>query len=350
MELEFHQLELRYEGLRMLRPVRERQLLSSLANSGQQVPIVVVADSEPQRFVLIDGYKRVRCLKRLVRDTVRAAALELAEVEALVLSRQMARGESETALEQAWLLDEIERRFGLSQEELARRFDRSVSWVSRRLALVRELPVAVQERVRGGELAAHGAVKYLVPLARANKTDCEGLVAAIATARLSSRDLGALYGAWRDGTTKTRQRVIEAPLVMLKAIKQMKGERASELGPGPRLLNDCELLGGVARRAHRQVREGVVGRLLPGEREEIGRAIEQAQSEIRRLGERWSQEVKSAGSGPTQSDPRVEPPGPGHSEHRPGDEAVAQGRADRAPCGVGGGAEIGAAGEGRATP
>jgi ParB/RepB/Spo0J family partition protein len=349
MELEFHQLELRYEGLRMLRPVRERQLLSSLANSGQQVPVVVVADSLPQRFVLIDGYKRVRCLKRLVRDTVKAAALELAEVEALVLSRQMARAESETALEQAWLLDEIERRFGLSQEELARRFDRSVSWVSRRLALVRELPVVVQERVRGGELAAHGAVKYLVPLARANKTDCEGLVAAIATARLSSRDLGALYGAWRDGTAKTRQRVIEAPLVVLKAIKQMKVERA-ELGPGPKLLNDCELLGAVARRAHRQVREGVVGRLLPGEREEIGRALEQARSEVRRLGDRWDQEVKSAGSGPTQGDPRVEPPGPGHSEHRPGDEAVAQGGEDGAPCGVGGGAEVGAAGEGRATP
>ena len=42
-----------------------------------------------------------------------------------------------------------------------------MSWVSRRLALVHELPEAIQERVRRGEVGAHGAAKYLVPLARA---------------------------------------------------------------------------------------------------------------------------------------------------------------------------------------
>jgi ParB-like chromosome segregation protein Spo0J len=41
-----------------------------LAEIGQQLPIVVV--SEAQRFILIDGYTRVRALKRLARDTVRA--------------------------------------------------------------------------------------------------------------------------------------------------------------------------------------------------------------------------------------------------------------------------------------
>ncbi len=42
MELEFHQLELRYDRLRIARPDHERRLLSSLAEVGQQVPIVVV--------------------------------------------------------------------------------------------------------------------------------------------------------------------------------------------------------------------------------------------------------------------------------------------------------------------
>ena len=73
MELEFHQLELRYERLRVNRPELERRLLSSMAEVGQQVPIVVVKDAASGRFVVIDGYKRVRSLRKLARDTVDAS-------------------------------------------------------------------------------------------------------------------------------------------------------------------------------------------------------------------------------------------------------------------------------------
>ena len=148
MELEFHQLELRYDRLRIVHPDHERRLLSSLAEVGQQVPIVVVKQDGDEHFVVIDGYKRVRSLRRLGRDTAGSFCWECGEAEALVVSRLWHTGESETALEQSWLLVELHERFQLSLEELARRFTRSVSWVSRRLALVRELPKSIQERVR----------------------------------------------------------------------------------------------------------------------------------------------------------------------------------------------------------
>jgi len=48
--------------------------------------------------------------------------------------------QQETALEEGWLLAERERRFGEGLDELARRLDRSSSWVSRRPALVDQLP------------------------------------------------------------------------------------------------------------------------------------------------------------------------------------------------------------------
>ena len=72
------------------------------------------------------------------------------------MTHLMQTAEPETALEQSWLLVELHERFGFSQEELARRFEHSVSWVSRQLALVRELPQEIQERVRRGEIGAHG--------------------------------------------------------------------------------------------------------------------------------------------------------------------------------------------------
>ena len=61
--------------------------------------------------------------------------------------------------------DGVGARFGYSLDELARRFDRSVSWVSRRLALVEILPEAIQQQVSEGKILAQVALKFLVPVA-----------------------------------------------------------------------------------------------------------------------------------------------------------------------------------------
>ena len=108
MELELHQLDMRYERLRAQRPAAERRVLTSLAELGQQAPVVVVTGREPDHFVLVDGYKRVRSLRRLRHDTVRATRWDLDEAEALLLDRLMRTAEAETALEQGWLRDEFD--------------------------------------------------------------------------------------------------------------------------------------------------------------------------------------------------------------------------------------------------
>ena len=113
MKLEFHQLDRRYEHLRVRNPKRQGRLLASLAASGQQTPIVVVAESDKRdRYQVIDGYKRIAALEQLGRDTVEAVVWEMSEADALVLERSMRFSEPETALEQGWLLAELERRFG----------------------------------------------------------------------------------------------------------------------------------------------------------------------------------------------------------------------------------------------
>src|SRR5438270_4731822 len=60
MQLEFHQLDRRWEHLRVRHPARQRRLLAALADSGQQTPVVVVAaEGQADRYVVIDGYKRI---------------------------------------------------------------------------------------------------------------------------------------------------------------------------------------------------------------------------------------------------------------------------------------------------
>jgi ParB family transcriptional regulator, chromosome partitioning protein len=296
VELEFHQLQLRYERLKVVRPEPEKRLLASLAEVGQQVPIVVVGEVAGGWFVVIDGYKRLRALRRLGRDTVGASCWPGEEAEALIVTRLMQTAEPETALEQSWLLVELHERFGFSQEELARRFGHSISWVSRQLALVRELPEEIQKRVRGGEIGAHGAAKYLVPLARANRQVCLDLMEATGTTRLSSRDLGILYTAYTTGNWVTRQRLLEAPLVFLKSHKEMQASPAIEPGLGDSFLTDLEILSATARRADRRLRAGILRSLPEKDRPDLARLLDQARHEMQRMAEHFAEEVGDVGS------------------------------------------------------
>src|SRR5260370_24944194 len=147
MQREFHQLDLRWEHLRVREPHRQRRLLASLAESGQQTPIVVVVSQDhDERYLVIDGYKRIAALQQLGRDTVEATVWPMSEAEALLLSRSLRFSPQESALEQGWLLSEMRGRFGYALDELTRRFHRSVDWGSRRPTPVEVLPATVQPR------------------------------------------------------------------------------------------------------------------------------------------------------------------------------------------------------------
>ena len=284
MELELHQLELRYERLRKRAPLAERALVASLAEHGQQLPIVVVG--EAARFIVIDGYKRVRALKRLSRDAVHATDWRLPEIEALLLERRLRCGR-EDALDQAWLLSELQERFGLSLEELGQRFERSKSWVSRRLGLIQTLPALIHDQVRAGELSAHAAMKYLLPLARANATAAVQLAATIAPLRLASRQVGALYAGWHSGTQRTRELIVERPQVYLQArsVEQPACPSATE-----RWLNDLGALAGIARRARRTLEGGLLQQLLQQERAAVEHGVERMRQEVHGLLNRYDLE------------------------------------------------------------
>jgi ParB family chromosome partitioning protein len=286
VELELHQLTLRYERLRKRQPRAERALLISLTEIGQQLPVVVVREQE--RFVLIDGYKRVRALKRLAQDTVHGTCWEVAEVEALLLERGLRRG-SEDALDQAWLLAELQERCQWSLEELARRFEHSKSWVSGRLALLQVLPAPIQEQIRVGSLSAHAAMKYLVPLARVNAAAAQALATALAALKPTTRQVEALYSGWQAGTERTRELIVHSPQLYLQA---QATQTASPPSLTQRFLQDLGALGGIARRAHRALEAQLVPQLRDSERIEVSDAFARAKADLQRLIHRFELECR----------------------------------------------------------
>jgi ParB/RepB/Spo0J family partition protein len=281
MRVEFHQLDRRWEHLRVHRPERQRRLLASLAASGQQTPIVVVAiKDQVERYLVVDGYQRIRALEQLGRDTVEAVVWPLSEVEALVLGRSISMAERATALEEGWLLLELERSFGCRLEELARRFDRSLSWVSRRLALVELLPERVQQQVRSGALSAQVAMKVLVPMARSRPDDCSRMAEALVQNHCTSREAGWLYAAWRKATPAIRQRLLEQPQLFLKAERQRAAEEP--LPAGSELLRDLEMVISISRRANRRL-VGATIEMDATQSAEVRSKIDYARAELKRL-------------------------------------------------------------------
>ena len=294
MELEFHQLDLRYERLRMRQPAREQRLLASLADAGQQMPIVVVMAGA--LYVVVDGHKRVRCLRRLHRDTVAAVVWEMSEPEALMFRQLLRTDATDSAFEQGWLLRTLHEDHGVALDALARRFDRSVSWVSRRVSLVRTLPEAIQQYVHEGRLVAHAAMKYFVPLARANAADCVRLVEAIVPHRLTTRQIGRLYHAYLTGVDATRELVMTDPLLVLRVTDETAAAPIRPEASAPdALLTDLHIVGAVARRATRRLQHG--GGLLPPERERAWRLFDQVQLDFRDLQRRCEKELRDARSG-----------------------------------------------------
>jgi ParB family transcriptional regulator, chromosome partitioning protein len=291
MQLEFHQLDRRWEHFRVRHPGRQRRLLASLAESGQQTPIVVVAaEGQKDRFVVIDGYKRMTALGQLGRDTVEAVVWPMSEAAAVLLDRSLRLSEHETALEVGWLLAELERRFDYGFDELARRFDRSVSWVSRRLALVEVLPEAIQQQVREGKIPAQVALKFLVPVARQSLEDCQRMAAIFAQHHCDTREACQLYAAWRKGSPAISKRILNDPELFFKA--QRQAQEKALAGTGAELLRDLEMMAAIVNRAHRRLAGAGVTDLDRQQCEAARRQIERIQKQLHRIDEEILPEKK----------------------------------------------------------
>jgi ParB/RepB/Spo0J family partition protein len=255
VEVELDSLDLRYAKLRARRPALEKRLMASLEEVGQQSPVIVVAGEEPGRWVLIEGRKRVRALKRLKADAVNAVVWELAPPQALIAAYQLQDGTGYNALEEGWLVWELVRGGGLTLGEVGRKLERSKAWVSGRLGLIEGLPEPVLEGVLSGKIGAYVATRYLLPFARANASDCEKLAEKIIEHEFASREVETLCQHYAAAGAKSKSRMVEEPARFLAALKEaQKGALDLKLSEAEnRCVKNLELIGNVALGLVRQL-------------------------------------------------------------------------------------------------
>lgn len=271
-DTDLHRLDLAYAGLRVVDRRYVARLAADIAADGQRQPVLVVERED--RLVLIDGYCRVAAVRKLGRDTIISMALPLSERDALLFAYRTATGRRRFALEDGWLLQELIERFSMKQSELAVLLGRSESFVSRRLALVVHLPALVQKAVRDGRIGAHAAQRSLVPLARANRDHAERLVANLGGMRPTTRQLAALYLAWRAADRQTRERIVDHPELFLKV--DGIGEEPGEIDAVMDLVRSIETISGACHGARKRLRGAELHQLDTAGRDAVRRAFGEA--------------------------------------------------------------------------
>jgi hypothetical protein len=204
-EVELSILDLRYESYRMRNPALEARLLASIAERGIEEPLEGVDVHE--RMLLLNGFKRHRCARRLGIGIVPYASLGEDEVLGIMNLLRVSNNKSLSILEQARFIDDLRKLHKMGVAEIAEQLSRSKSWVSMRLGLIGEMSEKVREKIFRGSFPIYPYMYTLRQFMRMNgvkKQEIEDFVVAVSGHKLSVRDIEQLAHGYFRGPASFR--------------------------------------------------------------------------------------------------------------------------------------------------
>lgn len=249
MEVDIHLLDLRYAHTRIKNAKVLARMQNSITSYGQIVPVLAIAEND--KFILIDGYLRLKALKACGHDCIKLQVVEEDEAGSLFVLLAKNNDRQWEAIEQAALIQELHSRFTYSFEEIARRLGRDKSWVKRRLDLIDSLPEEIKQAVLTGKISTWSASRVLVPLSRANERDARQLTEKLIKVPLSTRELTRLYEHYKKSNRVVRDRIIADPSLFAKTIGQQDQDRdAKQVNAGPegKWLKDITIVCHILKR------------------------------------------------------------------------------------------------------
>lgn len=233
-EVELSGLDLRYQCLRLQEASAEGRLLVSITQRGIEEPLEGVQVETVN--VLLNGFKRYRCARRLHLASVPYVSLGSDEVAGILTLLRMSRSKSLSILEQAGFIDELKSVRRLTVAEIAEELSVSKSWVSMRLGLLQEMSPVVREKLFSGAFPVYPYMYALRQFMRMNKVppqEIEQFVVAVSGKKLSVREIEQLaHGCFR-GPESFRQEVFKGNIALPLA-------RLKQVPPDPEGCNEFE--------------------------------------------------------------------------------------------------------------
>lgn len=233
MTVEHHCVQQPYALLRLPKQSLLDGLVTSMEMHGQLMPAVVVPLSANQ-WALMDGYLRLKALRRLGKDTINVEVWACGPSQALLALLMGHQSRTWEAIEEALLLQELHTQHKLSQGHIADKIGRDKSWVCRRLSLLEQMPETIQQAMMTGKLSLWTATRPIVPLARANTSHAECLLHYLLKHPLSTRELQCFYDHYQQSSHPQRSYMVNDPELFFKAQRLLTVEKqAKELQAGP---------------------------------------------------------------------------------------------------------------------
>ena len=214
-EVELASLDLRYEGFRLKVEAVEERLLASIAARGIQEPLEGV--EVQQARVLLNGFKRYRCARKLRLATVPYSVLGPDEAAAILNLLKTSHSRALSILEQAAFLAELRHERGLNVAEIATELSRSKSWVSMRLGLLAEMSPKVRQQLFRGAFPVYPYMYVLRPFMRMNGVQAgqiEEFVLALSGKGLSVREVQQLAHGYFRGPESFREEIRQGNLAL----------------------------------------------------------------------------------------------------------------------------------------
>ena len=222
-DVELSSLDLRYEDHRMKNAALEERLLASIAQRGIEEPLEGVQLQDAS--ILLNGFKRYRCARKLQVRSVPYASLGDDEVAGIMNLLRISNNRALSILEQAAFIDELGTTGHLSVAEIAKELSRSKSWVSMRLGLISEMSATIRAKLFSGAFPVYSYMYTLRPFMRMNGVsgeEVEQFVMAVGDKDLSVRDIEQLAHGYFRGPDSFRQEILKGNLALpLKRLREM---------------------------------------------------------------------------------------------------------------------------------
>jgi hypothetical protein len=223
-EVELAMLDLRYEGFRLKQAALEERLLGSIAQRGIEEALEGVELKEGN--VLLNGFKRYRCARKLRLATVPYSSLGQDEAAGILSLLRTSNNRALSLLEQAAFIDELKTARQMSVAQIAAELSRSKSWVSMRLGLIAGMSAPVRCQLFAGAFPVYSYM-YLRQFMRMNSVKAEQIeefVVAVSGKGLSVREVEQLAHGFFRGPESFRQEIAKGnlalPLARMRQVPQ----------------------------------------------------------------------------------------------------------------------------------